>query len=65
MSFLTLLAGPAALRLIRDRGLHAEDVDVIPGASGGAKWLVLAGLDRYLFGEFLAQPRQRPMHLIG
>ena len=65
MSLLTLLAGPAALRLIRDRGLRAEDVDVIPGASGGAKWLVLAGLDRYLFGEFLAQPRERPMHLIG
>ena len=65
MSLLTLLAGPDALRLIRDRGLRAEDVDVIPGASGGAKWLVLAGLDRYLFGEFLAQPRQRPMHLIG
>src|SRR5215211_6787002 len=65
MSLLTLLAGPVALRLIRARGLRAEDVDVIPGASGGAKWLVLAGLDRYLFGEFLAEPRQRPMHLIG
>ena len=65
MSLLTLLAGPVALRLIRARGLRAEDIDVIPGASGGAKWLVLAGLDRYLFGEFLAEPRQRPMHLIG
>jgi hypothetical protein len=64
-SSLTLLAGPDALRLIRERGLRAEDVDVLPGASGGAKWLVLAGLDRYLFGEFLAQPRERPMHLIG
>jgi hypothetical protein len=64
-SSLTLLAGPDALRLIRERGLRAEDVDVLPGASGGAKWLVLAGLDRYLFGELLAQPRERPMHLIG
>ena len=62
---LTLLAGPHAYRLIRDRGLPAEDVDIMPGASGGAKWLVLAGLDRYLFGEFLAAPRERPMHLIG
>jgi hypothetical protein len=62
---LSLRAGPAALRLIRDRGLRAEDVDVLPGASGGAKWLVLAGLDRYLFGEFLQQPRTRPLHLIG
>src|SRR5215211_7813340 len=65
MSSLTLLAGPDAYRLIRDRGLRAEDIDILPGASGGAKWLVLAGLDRYLFGEFLAKPRQRPLHLIG
>lgn len=62
---LTLRAGPDALKLIRERGLRAEDVDILPGASGGAKWLALAGLDRYLFGEFLAVPRQRPMHLIG
>src|SRR5262245_45232412 len=63
--FLTLRAGPDAHRLIRDHGLRPDDVDIIPGASGGAKWLVLAGLDRYLFGEFLAAPRDRPMHLIG
>ena len=62
---LTLRAGPRALDLIRERGLRAEDVDVIPGASGGAKWLVIAGLDRMLFGEFLQAPRTRPMHLVG
>ena len=62
---LTLLAGPHAHRLIRTHGLRPEDIDVIPGASGGAKWLVLAGLDRYLFGELLSAPRRRPMHLIG
>jgi len=65
MRSLTLLAGRDAYNLIRDRGLRAEDIDVIPAASGGAKWLALAGLDRYLFGEFLQQPRTRPMHLIG
>jgi len=64
-SLLSIRAGPEALRIVRDRGLRADDVDVIPGASGGAKWLVLAGLDRYLFGEFLQHPRQRPLHLIG
>jgi hypothetical protein len=64
-SSLTFRAGPDALRLIRERGLRAEDIDVIPGASGGAKWLVLAGLDRYLFGELLQAPRDRPLHLIG
>ena len=65
VSSLILRAGPAALEIIRDRGLRAEDVDVVPGASGGAKWLVLAGIDRYLFGTFLQQPRTRPVHLIG
>ena len=65
MRALTLLAGRDAYALLRDRGLRAEDVDIIPAASGGAKWLILAGLDRYLFGEFLQEPRERPMHLIG
>ena len=64
-SALSLRAGPDALRIIRERGLRAEDVDVVPGASGGAKWLVLAGLDRFLFGEFFQAPRARPLHLIG
>jgi hypothetical protein len=64
-SSLTLLAGPHAYRIVRERGLRAEDIDIIPGASGGAKWLAIAGLDRYLFGELLTAPRTRPMHLIG
>jgi hypothetical protein len=62
---LTLRAGPDALALVRARDLRPEDVDVLPAASGGAKWLVLAGLDRYLFGEFFRAPRTRPLHLIG
>ncbi len=62
---LRLTAGPDALRLLRERGLRAEDVDVLPAASGGPKWLVLTGLDRFLFGEFLQAPRARPLHLIG
>jgi hypothetical protein len=62
---LTLRAGPDALRLLRERGLRADDVDVVPGASGGAKWLALGGVDRYLFGELLQRPRARPLHLIG
>ncbi|HEX2779550.1 MAG TPA: patatin-like phospholipase family protein [Gemmatimonadaceae bacterium] len=65
MNALTLRAGPDALRIIRERGLRPEDVDVVPGASGGPKWLVLAGLDRFLLGEFFAAPRTRPLHLIG
>ncbi|HUQ48099.1 MAG TPA: patatin-like phospholipase family protein [Gemmatimonadaceae bacterium] len=64
-SSLTFRAGPRALALIRERGLRAEDVDIVPGASGGAKWLSIGGLDRFVFGEFLQVPRERPMHLIG
>ena len=64
-SSLTFRAGPSALTLIRERGLRAEDVDIVPGASGGAKWLSIGGLDRFVFGEFLQAPRERPMHLIG
>lgn len=37
--FLSLRAGPRALSILRDRGLRADDVDILPGASGGAKWL--------------------------
>ncbi len=53
------------MAIIRERGLRAEDVDIVPGASGGAKWLSIAGLDRFLFGEFFSAPRTRPLHLIG
>ncbi|GAB1344113.1 patatin-like phospholipase family protein [Gemmatimonas sp.] len=62
---LTLRAGPRALALLRERGLRADDIDIIPGASGGAKWLGIGGLDRYLFGTFLQTPRSRPLHAIG
>lgn len=65
MQSLSLRAGPDALHLLRERGLRAEDVDIMPGASGGPKWLVIAGLDRYLFGTLLSAPRTRPLHLIG
>ncbi len=64
-SSLALRAGPSALAMIRERGLSANDVDIMPGASGGAKWLAIGGLDRYLFGEFLQPPREQPLHLIG
>ncbi len=71
-SSLTLRAGPRALEIVRERGLRAEDVDVLPGASGGAKWLAIAGLDRYLFGTVLRatsdsgdRVRTRPLHCIG
>jgi hypothetical protein len=65
MRALTLVAGPAALQLLRERGLRADDIDIMPAASGGAKWLAIAGLDRFLFGQLLHTPRTRVMQLVG
>lgn len=64
MEILRIRAGKKALALIRDRGLRAEEVRAVAGAAGGPKWLVLAGMDRFVFGRFL-KDRRRPVHLIG
>jgi hypothetical protein len=38
--------------------------DVLAGAAGGPKWLVLGELDRFLFGEWLPE-RSVPLDLVG
>lgn len=59
---LTFKAGQRALRQIRERGLRAADVGVLPGAAGGPKPLGIQGLDLALFGEWLpSAPRQRAL----
>lgn len=52
---LQVIAGRGAARLLADTGWSPELFRVLLGASGGPKWLALSGLDRYLFGEFLAR----------
>ncbi len=64
MSALTLMAGPRALAHVRESGLNQQDFRLIVGASGGPKWFVLYGLDRYLFGEFFAG-RTTPLATMG
>jgi len=64
MKTLQLYAGPSALRAIGRDGLHPDQFRTIVGASGGPKWFVLYGLDRYLAGEFFAG-RQLPLETIG
>jgi len=64
MRALTIHAGATALKRLRDHGLHAADVRVIPGAAGGPKGLILNPLDRYLFGEWLGRGTQT-VHLLG
>jgi hypothetical protein len=61
---LQVLAGPRALKQLREQGLRPADVRVIPGAAGGPKGLVLNPLDRYLFGEWL-QGCAQSLHLLG
>ncbi|MGJ3442482.1 patatin-like phospholipase family protein [Pseudomonas sp. Je.1.5.c] len=59
---LTFKAGKRALHQIRERGLRAADVGVVPGAAGGPKPLGIQGLDLALFGEWLpSAPRQRAL----
>ena len=66
MSSLDLRAGPVALDLIRMRGLRADDVTLLVGASGGPKWLSLVGLDTWLMRDFLpGRQRSTPLQLLG
>jgi hypothetical protein len=64
VSAIVIRAGPRALAAIREDGLRAADVAIVPGAAGGPKALGLHGLDVALFGEWFPKaPRVR--HLIG
>jgi len=57
-------AGARAAAHIRARGLLPDDIAVIPAGAGGPKGLILHGLDRFVFGEWLPRaPRER--HFIG
>ena len=70
---LEIHAGPRARAQLRERGLCAADVRVIPAAAGGPKGLVLNPLDRFLFGHWLgsaaadagAGDHAQPLHLVG
>jgi hypothetical protein len=64
MRALTIHAGPLALQRLREAGLCADDVRVIPGAAGGPKGLVLNPLDRFLFGHWL-RDATHAIHLLG
>ncbi|MFO1253198.1 MAG: phospholipase [Inhella sp.] len=64
MPALQLFAGPAARARLAERGLQPQDIGLIPAAAGGPKGLILNGLDRFLFGEYLPRSQQ-PVHLLG
>ena len=55
-------AGKTAFAHLRQHGLRAQDVAVIPAAAGGPKGLILQAIDQWLFGEWLpSAPRQRSL----
>ncbi|MFM9899902.1 MAG: patatin-like phospholipase family protein [Polaromonas sp.] len=64
MKALHIYAGPKARQHIAAHGLQPRDVGVVPGAAGGPKGLILGPLDRFIFGDWLAQS-DHPVHLVG
>lgn len=64
MSVLSILAGPRARKQLSDNGLRQQDVALLAGASGGPKWFVLYGMDRFLFGTFF-RGREEPLATLG
>ncbi len=61
---LSIYAGPGARAAIARDGLSPDMVEVVAGAAGGPKWLVLHGLDRAVFSSWIME-RKRPLHLVG
>ncbi|WNC67069.1 patatin-like phospholipase family protein [Thalassotalea nanhaiensis] len=61
---LAVYAGKTALAQIKEQGISQEQFKLLVGASGGPKWFVLAGLDRFLCGEFF-KSRQTPLYTLG
>jgi len=64
MTALRIYAGPRARQHIARHGLRPSDVGVVPAAAGGPKGLILGPLDRFIFGQWLAQSSQ-PVDLVG
>ena len=61
---LAVYAGDSARATLAREGWQPQLFKTLVGASGGPKFLGIAGLDRFLFGDFL-QRSSHPMHLIG
>lgn len=64
MASLTIYAGPSAMKKLQRDGFRQDHFKVLVGASGGPKWFVLVGLDRYLFGEFF-NGRSEELYTVG
>lgn len=61
---LSFLAGRKALPIIREGGLHPDQVKVVTGAAGGPKCLILNHLDGAIFSNWFAG-RKKSLFLLG
>ena len=61
---LVVRAGARATQRLRDEGFHPDLFDVLVGASGGPKWLVLRALDNVLIDRLILG-RSRPIATLG
>lgn len=59
-----IYAGEKALAHIQEKGLSPADIQLMVGASGGPKWLMLSRLDQYLAQNFLSKAEQK-IDLVG
>lgn len=59
-----IYAGKNAAEMISDSGLKEEMISAIAGASGGPKFLVLAGLDQAIFSNWFRK-RKTPLFFLG
>jgi len=64
LEYLSIYAGKKARRLIQERGLTPDMVEIVAGAAGGPKWLVLSGLDRAIFSDWFTG-RKSPLYFVG
>lgn len=62
MNALSIHAGPKALAHIREHGLRAQDIAIVPAAAGSPKSLIFQKMDQWLFGSWLSSaPRERTL----
>jgi hypothetical protein len=62
--YLSIYAGKKAFGLIREQGFTPDMVEIVAGAAGGPKWLVLSGLDRAVFFRWFTH-RDAPLYFVG
>lgn len=62
---LNVIAGTQAAKHLEQQGWRGNDIQMMLGASGGPKWLILGHLDRALFSDFLLKERSSPLQVLG